>query len=658
MNTERAKSIPEEMFGSIIIDVRLPRIERGRLPAKTTAGRPFAVRAMILREGHDILGAALRYRAAKSSHYKEVLMSPAENDHWEGSFVPSKNSRYVYHVRAWVDPAATWMDHVTKKAQTGMNLASEALEGANLLGRIRQEAPPAEQEALDYWMRRLSASEGNCEEMLSILRDGRFREAACCRVLRQHAVTTADFEVFSDRRRAEYGAWYELFPRSQGSAPGKHGTFRGCIRELGRIKKLGFDVIYLPPVHPIGETNRKGRNNSLKTEPGDPGSPWAIGGPAGGHKALHPELGSMRDFEAFVKAAGKAGIEIALDFAAQCSPDHPYAKEHPDWFYKLPDGSIRYAENPPKKYEDIYPINFRCEDRQALWEEMESVFLFWIERGVRIFRVDNPHTKPFRFWQWLIRRIQDGHPDVIFLAEAFTRPEVMRFLAKAGFSQSYTYFTWRNAKWEIRQYLEELAQSEMRYYFRPNFFVNTPDILPAFVQRRGPGAFKIRLVLAATLSAAYGIYSGFELCENEPLHEGSEEYRDSEKYEIKYRDWDRPGNINDFVSDVNAVRRENPALQQNLNLEFCDSGNDQVIAYVKWDDRRENVVLVIVNLDPDHVQEDGIVFPAWKFGIEDWQSYQVTDLLTGAKYYWKGRQHYVRLDPNVQPAHMFLLRSG
>jgi len=365
----------------------------------------------------------------------------------------------------------------------------------------------------------------------------------------------------------------------------------------------------------------------------------------------------MQDFADFVEAAREGGFEIALDFAVQCSPDHPYAASHPDWFYRLPDGTIRHAENPPKKYQDIYPLNFLCEDREGLWREMLSIVLFWIQKGVRIFRVDNPHTKPLRFWEWMIREVQDKYPDVIFLAEAFTRPWMMKYLAKVGFTQSYTYFTWRNSKWELRQYLEELTQSDMRYYFRPNFFANTPDILHEVLQKGGPPAFRLRLVLAATLSASYGIFSGFELCENTPIREGSEEYMNSDKYEIRVRDWNRAGNIKDLIRRVNLARKENPALQQNLNLEFYETWNDSILAYGKWNDDRTSVVVTVVNLDPYHTQEDMMTFPYWNFGIKYWQTYQMRDLITGEKYLWRGERQFVRLDPGHQPAHIFLLKK-
>jgi len=412
-----------------------------------------------------------------------------------------------------------------------------------------------------------------------------------------------------------------------------------------------------PPIHPIGYTKRKGPNNSLVAEENAPGSPWAIGNFYGGHKAVHPDLGTLEDFQKFVKVANDYGIEIALDFAIQCSPDHPYVKYHPEWFYHRADGTIKSAENPPKKYEDIYPINFFCEHKEALWEELKSVVLFWIANGVKIFRVDNPHTKPLKFWHWLIKEVRSQHPEVIFLAEAFTRPKVMKYLAKIGFNQSYTYFTWRNTKWELQSYLKELTQGEMKNYFLGNFFANTPDILPEILQKGGRPAFKMRLALAATLSSTYGIYSGFELCENEVKEEGTEEYLDSEKYEYKVRDWKKEGNITDYIEKINHIRESNPALQQYKNLEFFQTSNDNILCYGKFSKDGSNAVIVVVNLDPFNAHEDMVTLPVEKFGVKDWETYQMKDLITGEKYYWKGPSNYVRLDPQVEPAHIFLLKK-
>jgi starch synthase (maltosyl-transferring) len=467
---------------------------------------------------------------------------------------------------------------------------------------------------------------------------------------------SAPLTVVADRERARVGAWYELFVRSQGTEPGRSGTFRDAERRLPAIRAMGFDVVYLAPIHPIGRTNRKGANNQVDAAPGDPGSPWAIGSEDGGHTAIEPSLGTLDDFDRFVRAADALGMEVALDFAIQCSPDHPWVAEHPDWFYRRPDGTIRYAENPPKKYQDIYPLNFDTADWKSLWEALRDVVRFWIARRVRIFRVDNPHTKPIGFWTWLIDSIQADHPDVIFLAEAFTRPPMMQALARRGFTQSYTYFTWRNTKAELTEYLTELTRTEMALYFRPNFFVNTPDILPPILQRGGPAAFRSRLALAATLSPAYGIYSGFELCENAAI-EGREEYLHSEKYELKVRDWQAPGNIIDFISRVNAARRESPALQQLANLHFLDVDNDQLIAFAKWSQNGRDIVIVVVNLDPSAAHAATLQVPPGIAGVLA-GPYEVVDLLTGRRHRWTTR-NYVRLDPlSGEPAHILRVEQG
>ena len=470
-------------------------------------------------------------------------------------------------------------------------------------------------------------------------------------------LTAADRElgVWVDRERARFASWYEMFPRSQVSEPGQHGTFADAERALPRIADLGFDVVYLPPVHPIGVTNRKGRNNSLVAEPGDPGSPWAIGSEYGGHDAVDPRLGTIEDFDRFVQAAHRLGMEIALDYALQCSPDHPWLREHPDWFFIRPDGTIKYAENPPKKYQDIYPLNFWCEDREGLWRACRDVLLHWVNHGVRTFRVDNPHTKPFAFWEWVINEVHRAHPDVIFLSEAFTRPKRLKYLAKLGFTQSYTYFTWRNTPGEVRDYLTELTQSPAAEYLRGNLFANTPDILHEYLQRGGRPAFRVRLLLAATLSPLYGIYSGFELCENVPLKQGSEEYLHSEKYEIRVRDWNAPGNINADVARINQIRRTNPALQLYRNLTFHHSENENILFYKKSAPEGRNDLLIAVNVDPFRPHETMVHVPVDALGLHHDQSYVVEDLLTGARYTWRGSRNYVRLDPHEQPGHVLRL---
>jgi starch synthase (maltosyl-transferring) len=459
------------------------------------------------------------------------------------------------------------------------------------------------------------------------------------------------YRVLVDRSEASFAAWYELFPRSQGAVRGVHGTFDDTARRLPEIAAMGFDVIYLPPIHPIGEKHRKGKNNAETGAPGDVGSPWAIGSSLGGHTAVHPELGTLEDFDDLVASARDLGLEVALDYALQCAPDHPWIQSHPEWFFVRPDGSLRYAENPPKKYQDIYPLNFWCKDRDALWRACRDILVFWIEHGVRTFRVDNPHTKPFVFWEWVLRDINERYPDVIFLSESFTRPNRMKTLAKLGFNQSYTYFTWKNSPWELKEYFSELTSAEMLEYFRPNCFANTPDILHEYLQKGGRPAFRARLVLAATLAPVYGIYSGYELCENVPVREGSEEYLDSEKYEIRVRDWNAPGNIKHDIARLNLIRRENPALQTLGNLEFLNTDFDGILAYRRSAPNDE--LVVTVNLDPHAAHETMLELPLEKLGLTEHEPYQMTDLLGGARYTWRGRRNYVKLDPNERVAHVF-----
>jgi starch synthase (maltosyl-transferring) len=463
-------------------------------------------------------------------------------------------------------------------------------------------------------------------------------------------------EIIVDRVRARYAAWYEIFPRSQGRVPGKSGTFGDCIARLPEIKEMGFDVVYLTPIHPIGVTKRKGPNNSLTASPGDPGSPYAIGNATGGHMNVEPGLGAIEDFRQFERACRDIGMELAMDFAINCSPDHPYVLQHPDWFFKRPDGSIKYAENPPKKYEDIYPLNFYAPDGawKSLWVEMRDIIMFWVQQGVKIFRVDNPHTKPVPFWRWLIEDIHRAHPDVIFLAEAFTRPPMMRALAKAGFTQSYTYFTWRNFKGELTEYFTELTQSHSNEYMRGNLFANTPDILPKMLQEDGRAAFKMRLVLAATLSSVYGIYSGFELCENSAL-DGKEEYLNSEKYEFVVWDWDRPGNIKDFIASINKIRRENPALHLYKNLRFYHADDENVLFYGKATADGKNIVLVAVNLDPFGTHDSILHIPIEDFGIKPDENYELHNLITGQRSLMTGDRFHVSLNPDIEPAYLFRL---
>ncbi|HTG09513.1 MAG TPA: alpha-1,4-glucan--maltose-1-phosphate maltosyltransferase, partial [Candidatus Eisenbacteria bacterium] len=620
----------------IVIEHVRPAVDDGRYPVKRITGDVLTVTADIFKEGHDLLTASIRFRAAGETEWREAPLSPVDNDGWAGSFPLEANTRYRYTVEAWTDAFGSWVEEMRRRLAGGQaDLTSELLEGGAMLRRAREGARDPEAAALARAIERLTAASTR-DRRLDVLLDPDLRQVMA-RVQPRPDLTRHDreLEVMVDRPEAAFAAWYELFPRSQGRAPGRHGTFDDCVDRLPEIRRMGFDVVYLPPIHPIGRTARKGPDNALAAGPGDPGSPWAIGGPEGGHTAVHPELGTIEDFRRLVKAAQGLGMEIALDFAIQCSPDHPWVREHPEWFYPRPDGSIKYAENPPKKYQDIYPINFATAAWESLWGALLGVVRFWIDQGVRTFRVDNPHTKPLDFWTWLIREVQERDPDVIFLSEAFTRPKVMRALGKAGFTQSYTYFTWRNFKEELTEYLEELTRSEMAEYFRGNFFVNTPDILPEVLQRGGPPAFRMRATLAATLSSVWGVYSGFELGEAAALP-GSEEYQASEKYEIRVRDWDAPGNLKDHIARLNTIRRENRALHSMSGLRFYPSSSPHVLFYGKMTPARDNVILVAVNLDPFATHEATLQIPLAEIGIAPDETYELHELLGGDRRLVRG----------------------
>ena len=634
----------------IVIEDVTPSVDGGRYPAKRIAGEPCVVEADIFRDGHQVLRAAVKWRRKRDEVFDESPMRALDNDRWRGDFCPADNARYVFTIEAWTDLFATWLADFTRKVKAARPVASDVSEGIALFEKMVADARGADRELLEHALAQLRAANDGATALAAVS-DVEI-SAAAGRVGLRFGATRFEpaLELVVDREKARFGTWYEMFVRSQGSVPGKSGTFRDAERRLPELRDLGFDVVYLPPIHPIGHTNRKGPDNALNSGTNFPGSPWAIGSEAGGHAAIDPSIGTIGDFDRFVATANRLGIEVALDFAIQCSPDHPWVREHPQWFHHRSDGSIKYAENPPKEYQDIYPIDFDTSDQRGLFEELERVVEFWREHGVQIFRVDNPHTKPVQFWNWLIDEVQAAHPEVIFLAEAFTRPKMMRALAKAGFTQSYTYFTWRNTKRELTEYLTELTQTSMREYFRPNFFTNTPDILTPVLQVGGPAAFKLRLVLAATLSPSYGIYSGFELCEHQAVP-GTEEYLNSEKYQIKVRDWNRSGNIKEFIGRVNSIRRDNPALQQFLNLQFLNSDNDQILFFAKATRYKENVILVAVNLDPFNPHHCTALVPPEVSGFAPGQSYRVTDLLTGVKYVWSDR-NYVRLDPASEPAHI------
>jgi starch synthase (maltosyl-transferring) len=652
--TETLQTLPEGKAGRVRIENIKPRIDCGRFPIKRTLGEKVGVRAHVFADGHDLLQAVLQYRHGENK-WHELPMTYVAEDLWTAKFQVDELGVYQYTIKAWVDHFATWQRDLIKKFEAGRQVTSELLEGGAMVAAAAGRAHSPD----DEWLTAVAEMLRGGESRESLVRRataddlsgmmGRYPDRS------RETTFTPPLMVTVEAKLAGFSAWYEIFPRSVTTDPARSGTFKDLEKILPKIARMGFDVLYLPPIHPIGRTNRKGRNNSLTVGGEDPGSPWAIGSEAGGHKAVHPDLGTLDDFEHLVAAAGKRGIAIALDIAFQCSPDHPYVREHPEWFRHRPDGTIKFAENPPKKYEDIYPLSFDCEEWQSLWHELKSIVLFWIERGVRIFRVDNPHTKPLPFWEWLIDQIRGDYAETVFLSEAFTRPRLMYGLAKTGFSQSYTYFTWRNTKYQLTEYLQELVETEVCEYFRPNLFPNTPDILPEFLQFGGRPAFLSRLVLAATLSSCYGIYSGYELSENEAVP-GTEEYLHSEKFEIKPRDWNKSGNIRAFITRINTIRKANAALASNRRLRFHRVENDQILFYAKSTEDLDNIILVAVNLDPHNLQEGWLEVPLEHYGIGENEVFQVHELIFDNRYLWQGRKNYVRLDPSQSPAQIFLLR--
>lgn len=649
-----ATSEPLMAPSAVLIEAVTPQVDGGRYPVKREVGDTVQVEADIFRDGHDKIAAVVQYRVQGEDIWREAAMAFIDNDRWGGSFTVDSNAMWEYTVLAFPDTYATWSDEIRKKVAANVDVESELIEGRAILqeivdrvggdaGSILRDAIGESQSSVDH----ASAANALLQPQVVAAVDANRNRAGT-------ATLPAPLPIMVDRVRARFAAWYEMFPRSAGTIPGQSATFADVIDHLPRIQAMGFDVLYFTPIHPIGTTNRKGKNNTLVPLPGDPGVPYAIGSVEGGHDAIEPSLGTEDDFKALVVAAAEHGLELALDIALQASPDHPWAKEHPEWFFIRPDGTIKYAENPPKKYEDIYPLNFGSSDWHALWEEILRVILHWVKLGVRTFRVDNPHTKPTAFWEWLIAEVHRDYPDVIFLSEAFTRPKVMKALAKAGFAQSYTYFTWRNFKQEIIDYGTELTQTEMKDFFRGNFFPNTHDILPYILQEGGRPAFISRFVLASTMSSVYGIYSSYELCENTPVP-GKEEYLNSEKYEFKVWDWDRPGNIIDIISRVNAIRREHPALQEYDNLRFYQSDDDNILVYGKATEDGSDSILIVINLDPFQTHESFIELPDHLFADGNEQVH-AHDLLTGDSYLWTGRRQWVRLDPHTLPVHIFRMR--
>lgn len=633
----------------VIIENVQPQVDHGLYPAKRTIGETVEVTADIFGDGHDHIRANLLYKKAGDAQWQKVEMVSSINDHWRGSFTVDARGKFLFTVTAWIDHFETWYDGFRKKAAAKIDVRLELKEGIQFLKILSNEKNQELNNAIEHL-------EDEYDKAVAFVLTREFAALVHAYPLIEHETQfDKTLEVVVEHKKANFSTWYELFPRSASLERGKHGTFKDVVRLLPRIASMGFDVLYLPPIHPIGKVNRKGKNNSVKAAPGEPGSPWAIGSDEGGHKAVHPELGTLADYQKLIAEAAKHNIDIALDIAFQCAPDHPYVTEHPEWFKQRPDGSIQYAENPPKKYQDIYPFNFETEGWMELWVELKSVITFWIDQGVKIFRVDNPHTKPIPFWQWTIAEVNREYPDIIFLAEAFTRPKIMSSLAKVGFTQSYTYFTWRVNKQELMEYMNELVAGPSRNFFRPNFWPNTPDILPYHLQHQGENIFILRLALAATLSSNYGIYGPpYEFYDNVPVP-GKEEYFDSEKYEIKFHDWKKTNRMTDIITLINLARKNNASLQSTWNLEFCAIENPNIVAFMKATDDLSNIVLVVVNLEPNERQSGFVQLPKGRLKLGDRINVKVRDLITEEHYTWTQEWNYVELDPYKMPFHLFHL---
>jgi len=646
---------------SVVISNLSPLVEGGKYPTKRVVNESVTIGTDIFKDGHDIVVAAIAWRKAGSKTWEEKPLTPATNDRWEATLSFPETGVYEVAIAAWADDFLTWL-HDFERRLTGdqEDFNTEIEEGRVILNSaaIRAAGGRASVDAqtIEDLTTKLMKSDSksvpdmmNAPETLALL--ARWPDR------RLSTVSDEPIRINVETKLSAFSAWYEFFPRCATGDASKHSSFRDCLPRLDDAKEMGFNVVYFPPIHPIGEAHRKGKNNTVTAKMGDVGSPWAIGNQDGGHRAIEPALGTIHDFVWLLGEARSRGLEVAMDFAIQCSPDHPYVEEHPEWFYRRPDGSIKYAENPPKKYEDIYPLDFHCDEWELLWKELLSVVLYWVDKGVKIFRVDNPHTKPVSFWEWLIAEVHLVDPDIIFLAEAFTRPRMMQMLGKIGFTQSYTYFTWRETAAELREYVTELTQGEMRDYYRGNFWPNTPDILPFHLHHTTPAAFKIRAALAATLSSSWGMYSGYELCENLPLP-GREEYLDSEKYQLVQRDWNKPGNIKPFIGRLNEARNQNPALAEYANIEFIDCDNDQLIAYHKWSSDGSNRVIVVVNLNPKMKQESNIHLPLESLGVPHGTAFEVEDLIYKETYTWRESTNFVSLDPRTKPVHILKVKTS
>jgi starch synthase (maltosyl-transferring) len=632
-----------------------PQVDGGRYPAKRSVGELIDVTADVFADSHDAILAAVHWRPKGARRWDETPMVHLGNDRWQGEFSVDEPGRYEFRITGWIDRFGTWQRDTRTKLEAGVATSVDLAIGAELLagltarGEDRTEVQRLHDQLLDerYELPSRAASALSADATALVRRLD----------ARAHATTSDRYDLRVDRERARFSAWYELFPRSASDEPGRHGTFDDVVARLPYVADLGFDVLYLPPIHPIGRTHRKGRNNSVVAEPGDVGSPWAIGAEEGGHDAIHPDLGTIDDLRKLVAACQDHGLELAMDIAFQCAPDHPWVSEHPEWFKARPDGTIQYAENPPKKYQDIYPLDFETSDPQGLWAALKGVFEHWIDEGVRIFRVDNPHTKAFSFWEWCIDELTREHPDLILLSESFTRPAVMEELARIGFTQSYTYFAWRDHTWELRQYYEQLFLTDRADFFRPNSWPNTPDILTEFLQENGRPGFVQKLLLAATLTANYGIYGPpFELMEH-VARPGAEEYLHNEKYELRHWDLDAPHSLAELIARVNHIRRDHPALQQDRSFALHHVDNEALFAYSKRDPRSGDTILCIVNVDPRWKHGGWTWLDLEALGLEEGAAFEVYDALGEARYHWRGRRNYVELDPRVSPGHIFVVRD-
>jgi len=634
----------------VIIENVQPVVDGGLYPAKRTIGERVDVTAAIFGDGHDHIRASLLYKKETGGTWNETPMNPTFNDEWLASFYVEEKGNYFFTIHAWIDHFDTWYDGFKKKANAKVDVKVELMEGAEMLRKLGEK-----DQSLISLARKLE-NKTHYVESIDLILSHDFAKVVNDNPLKE-IFTSLDVEypIVVESLKANFSSWYEFFPRSSSLVAGKHGNFQDCIKLLPRIASMGFDVLYFPPIHPVGKINRKGKNNNVRATQGEPGSPWAIGNEEGGHKSILPALGTLEDFRKLIAEAKKLEIDVAMDIAFQCAPDHPYVKEHPSWFKLRPDGSIQYAENPPKKYQDIYPFNFESDDWEALWDELLSVFLYWIDQGVKIFRVDNPHTKPIPFWQWLIAEVKKKSEDAIFLSEAFTRPKIMASLAKVGFTQSYNYFTWRVGKQEIIDYMNELVNGPSRNYFRPNFWPNTPDILPYHLQHQGENSFIFRYALAATLSSNFGVYGpSYEFYENTPM-EGKEEYVNSEKYEVRHYDWKRTNRMTDIMTLLNKARKENKALQSTWNIQFCAIENPSLIAYLKATDDLSNIFLIVVNIDPNTQQSGYVQLPKGRLKLGDKINIKLHDLVTDEYFTWAQEWNFVEINPHKMPFHLFKL---